>query len=290
MEYEILKFDEYKSAGGNGSYDKGVLSTTLSKWSEFYEEVGYFRKYRDYVWRGQRRGNPEWNLQSKFDRYPVYSNERERKRILKEHLDQFQKVIRGRRGTNPPKLNDNELWALGQHYGLAAPLLDWTESPFVAAYFAFVERVDSAKHNEGKRVVYGLNRDIVRWYEETIYKYQGKKVSKKKNNFVEFPPIESHENVRFLAQSGVLTKALKGQDIKQPVQRCYDEINHRNRIILVEISICDSEREGCLSDLNTMNINHASLFPDIEGAAKFCNLKLEIDKYFLTLAESRDKR
>ena len=100
----------------------------------------------------------------------------------------------------------------------------------------------------------------------------------KKEQYVEFPPIESHENVRFLAQSGVLTKALKGQDIKQRVQRCYHETNHRNRIILVEISIGDNEREECLRDLNTMNINHASLFPDIEGAAKFCNLKLEIDK------------
>lgn len=273
MAREILTFDEYKAAGGNGSYDKGVLSTTLSKWSEFYEEVGYFRKYRDYVWRGQRRGYPEWDLKSKFDRLNIGGN---RKKVLEKHLDQFKMAIRGRRGANPPELKDDELWALGQHYGLAAPLLDWTESPFVAAYFAFVERGDGAKHNEGKRVVYGLNRDIVRWHLQTIYKSSRKRISKKEQ-FVEFPPVESHENVRFLAQSGVLTKALKGQDIKQRVQRCYHETNHRSRIILVEISIGDSEREECLRDLITMNVNHASLFPDIEGSAIFCNLKLEID-------------
>ena len=274
MAYETLKFDEYKEAGGKGIYDRGVLSNTLSKWSEFYDEVRFFRDYKDYVWRGQSRGYPEWDLKSKFDRLNIGGN---RKKVLEKHLDQFKMAIRGRRGANPPELKDDELWALGQHYGLAAPLLDWTESPFVAAYFAFVERVYGAKHNEGKRVVYGLNRDIVRWHEVTVYKYPGKRFSKK-NKFVEFPPIESHENVRFLAQSGVLTKSLKGQDIKQPVQRCYHETNHRNRIILVEISICESEREECLRDLNTMNINHASLFPDIEGSAKFCNLKLEIDK------------
>jgi hypothetical protein len=276
MAYAILKFNEYEEAGGKGSYDKGVLSTTLSKWSEFYEEVGYLRKYRDYVWRGQRRGYPEWVLKSKFDRHPVYQNERERENILEKHLGQFRRAIRGRRGTNPPELKEDELWALGQHYGLKTPFLDWTESPFVAAYFAFVKQVDGAKQNEGKRVVYGLNRDIVRWHQETINISQNMRVSKKQ--FVKFPSIEAHENVRFLAQSCVLTKALKGQDIKQRVQRCYHETNHRNRIILVEISIDDSEREECLRDLNTMNINHASLFPDIEGAAKFCNLKLEIDK------------
>lgn len=278
MAYKILKFDEYVAAGGQGSYDKGVLTTTLPEWRKFYNELGYFRNQKDYVWRGQRRGYPEWNLQSKFDRRPVYTNERERKKILEKHLNQFKKAIMGRCGTNPPELTQDELWALGQHQGLITPLLDWTESAFVAAYFAFVRRIEDDKQNKGKRVVYGLNRDIVRWHLKTIYISPKKKFSKKEQ-FVEFPPIESHENVRFFAQAGVLTKALKGQDIKQRVQKCYHETNHRDRIILVEIFICDSAREECLKDLNMMNINHASLFPDIYGSAIFCNWKLEIKNY-----------
>ena len=153
MSYEILKFDEYKAAGGKGSYDKGVLSTTLSKWSEFYEEVSYFRKYRDYVWRGQRRGYPEWDLKSKFDRLSKSNN---RKKILEEHLNHFKMAIRGRRGVNPPELKDDELWALGQHFGLAAPLLDWTESPFVASYFAFFKRIEDEKHIEANHALFGM--------------------------------------------------------------------------------------------------------------------------------------
>lgn len=275
MKYEVLKFEEYKAVGGKGSYDKGVLSITLSKWSKFYEEIRRFRDYKDYVWRGQGCGVKGWSLRSRFDRM---NNAGNREELLKRHLDQFKSAIRGRRGTNPPELKDDDLWAIGQHNGLATPLLDWTKSPFVAAYFAFVKKIDGVKRNDGKRVVYGLNRDIVRWHIVTTYISPNKKFSKKEQ-FVEFPKIEAHENVRFLAQSGVFTKALKGEDVKEKVQRFYHETNHRDRIILVEIFIRDSDREECLRDLNAMNINHASLFPDIYGSAIFCNLKLEIDKY-----------
>ena len=267
MAYEVLTFDKYREAGGRGSYDKGVLSSTLSKWSEFYDEVRRFRGHRDYVWRGQRGSGEGWTLRSKFDRG---NNAGNRKKLLEKHLDQFRKAIRGRRGTNPPELNEDNLWALGQHHSLATPLLDWTESPFVAAYFALVKRTEDEKENKSGRVVYGLNRDSDRWY---------RRVEDKKQYFIEFPLIDAHENVRLLAQAGVFTKALEGQDIKERIQRCYHEKNHRGRIILVEIFIPDRDREECLSDLNGMNINHASLFPDIYGSAIFSNLKLEIDEY-----------
>ena len=271
MGHKTLSYIDYKKAGGKGTYDRGVLSITLDDWDEFYNEISQYRGYRSYVWRGQRCGYPEWELKAKFDRSHKYKNENDRKKALDKHYDAFRKAIRGRRGPNPPELKENDMWALGQHNSLSTPLLDWTESPFVAAYFAFVEESELSDDKQLKHVVYALNRDIKRWYRRASR-------SSKKEYFIEFPEIEAHENVRFLAQAGVFTKALMGQDVKERVQKSYNENNHRNRIGLAEIMIPESQRKKCLLDLSRMNINHASLFPDIYGSAIFCNLVIGIDK------------
>ena len=292
MPCRVAEFSRYEDSGGRGKWEKGILKIRLDCWDEFHDEIAKLLELGDFIWRGQRNN---WKLKSKFDRI-VKSN---RKSKLKEHKKSFERAIRGRRGNNPPQLNkEEEIWSLGQHYGLATPLLDWTESPFVAAYFAFREKSTNILQNtivtsmlEGQdknnlkssvleqaplRFIYGLSKDIGRW---------GPAKSKDRepvDYFIKFEEPLSDENPRLLSQRGLFTNPISGDtDIEKTVQRCYaaDLKKGKSRIIFVKIEIPEVAREKCLRNLNTMNINHATLFPDLIGAAEYCNVKLEIEKY-----------
>ena len=126
------------------------------------------------------------------------------------------------------------------------------------------------------RVIYGLSKDIGRW---------GPSLSKgvaPYDYFIKFVQPDSDENSRLLSQRGLYTETLSADiKIEETVNRCYAEDKKKgvSRIIFVKLQIPDIERETCLRTLNRMNINHATLFPDLIGAAEYCNLKLKITNY-----------
>lgn len=279
------------------SYDRGVLTVNLSSWMKFDSLIKEISKSINYyIWRGQR-----WEdslLKSSFDR--LFDNNN-RENLLHDHLQNFKKAMRGRRGQNPPELDKDNCWALGQHYRLYTPLLDWTESPFVAAYFAFFKQSkkilneellneiktelkqelfknlqkELSKHEQTEnRVVYGLSRDLVRWG----YAEPGKETPDPEKMFVRFVEPESDENPRLISQRGILTYSIDGKDVKEWVKQCYSKPTE-NRIILFCITIPDKDREEFLRFLNKMNINDLTLFPDLIGATQYCNCMLTIDDY-----------
>jgi len=269
MEYRVATFCDYQSSRGPGEWDSGILNIVLDTWDHFHDVIAKLLEHGDFIWRGQR---DDWQLKSKFDR--VVKDNRTAK--LEEHKQSFKRAIRGRRGHNPRQLEDDEIWSLGQHYGLATPLLDWTESPFVAAYFAFREKSVVSKEDKSSRFIYGLSKDIRRWGPSKSPE------SKLLDRFIKFVDPLSDENPRLLNQRGLFTNPMSEKvDIEEIVKKCYAKDKEReiNRIIFVKFKIPETERINCLLNLNTMNINHATLFPDLVGASEYCNVKLEIEDY-----------
>ena len=247
----------------------GTRQVTLTSFRDFQSLITEeFNDTRRYVWRGQQCDN--WQLESSLAR-----RIREKKKfntvgVVTAQLDRFKKAARGRRGANPAHLSDNEWWALGQHFGLATPLLDWTLSPYVALYFAFAEPDHKAQTDH--RVVFSLHRPEIKRRTTTLAKG-----TPGADNGITFFEPDSDENSRVLSQRGLFTIS--------PVRRTIDAWvveNFKNPTsdILIKILVPNDDRKDCLRMMNRMNINHLTLFPDLIGAAAFSNVHMDVPNYY----------
>lgn len=276
----------------------GLGEVHITAWKYFgdfvYQEM---LDYETYIWRGHRCS--DWKLESTLDRL-VRNAKVPSTRVNKfrgNHFEQFKYAARGRRGSNPAQLEDEDSWwALGQHHGLATPLLDWTTSPFVAAFFAFIE-VDEPQTMQ--RAIYALHQPGVevrarkKAREENESRKQQLEATEKEGKTlgilqrvmleakaepeVRFIRPLSDENQRLVNQGGLFTHAPAGKFLEDWVQENHDKED--KGYTLIKIYLPNKDRESCLRNLNRMNINHLSLFPDLYGASRFCNLFSEIDKY-----------
>ena len=273
------------------NHSNGIAQVKISSWKYFADFIhDEMQDYNSYIWRGQKCDT--WQLESTFDRLVRDAKVPDTRHsdFLSKHLDAFKYAVRGRRGSNPPIINDeNEWWALGQHHGLATPLLDWTTSPFVAAFFAFIE---TAEPQTRFRAIYALHQPTI----ERLSKDKARlanierkeRVNAAKNSLsrmlldyeikleASFIRPLSDENHRLMNQGGLFSRTPTGKTLEQWVQ---EHCSEGESGTIIKILIPNQSRENCLRNLNRMNINHLSLFADLFGASRFCNLFSEISRY-----------
>lgn len=246
----------------------GIQTIVLDSWKEFHElNQDDFIHAPALVFRGH--ADAGWKLLSSLDRW----EEKYPKRkcmgggaqeffdsppfTTDQHLDAFKRAIRGRLDPAPVSLTcDDDYWALAQHHGLVTPLLDWTRSPYIALFFAFLEAVDQQVEY---RSVYALSTSILLDNDCANEQPDGKVrlVSPSMNNR------------RLIAQSGLFTYLPRGKNLFEYIRTKYTD--NELMAYLTHIKIPNKERSECLVSLNKMNINYLSLFPDLDGAAKHVN-------------------
>ena len=142
-----------------------------------------------------------------------------------------------------------------QHYGHPTPFLDWSWSPFIAAFFAF--RAKPANDVTKVRV---FMFDRGSWEQNTIRQY-GLTFVPPHLSFVEFPNIE---NPRAGPQQAVST-ATNIDDVESLIHIVQQR---SDKTLLRAFDLPVSEREKVLDDLGLMGITAASMFPGLDGTAE----------------------
>jgi len=154
--------------------------------------------------------------------------------------------------------NDRSLGALlnlAQHHGYPTPLLDWTNSPYVAAFFAF--------QNKASLKVDG-SISIFIFDEPEWAKLSGRSAQLRvPNMIVRAVELPGFGNARVLPQQA-MTMYSNVDDIEYILQSNEEEPGQ----FLRAISIPTSDREAAMRDLSLMGITWGSMFPGLDGICK----------------------
>lgn len=262
---------EIKSDGISGR----IPVTRLEDWRHFSSllESPFFNQPDiQMIYRGHRRY--DWEMTPTLAR--VTQNGIVTEDLADRQLALFRKAIRGR--VTDHKLlddgpEDDELWSIGQHHSLMTPLLDWTYSPYVALFFAFSKQDQQDEKDNPYRAVYILNKTFIANDDlcPEIRVFEPKK----------------DDHGRLVSQAGLftfspydatienkLTEVLADEDFSDDELRKASEDEQAGILAryICKIYIKNKDQQNCLKYLRRMNVHHASLFPDLIGAADYCNI------------------
>jgi FRG domain len=150
------------------------------------------------------------------------------------------------------------LVALAQHHGYPTPLLDWTYSPYVAAYFAFNDKKSLPSKKGGTVRIYMF--DKIAWENDFL---QLVSLTVAAPHFSLLEPLAMN-NPRLTPQQALLT-VTNLADIESYV---LDMEKRHGKQYLQAIDLPVADRELVLRELRLMGITAASLFPGLDGTCR----------------------
>lgn len=227
-------------------------------------------------------GNSNYKLSPTIHRHPIIKDP-------KSIIELEQKIVNRFKQRSIPFLNRNlnlenkwEVLFYMQHYGTPTRLLDWSENPYIALYFA----VTSSSYKRVDKKIEYLNDvsiwflDPVKWnrkiledvgYSEGIISYESKHIDSFEPftdfNLMREKPIAiygTHNSGRIVAQRGVFT--IFGKGIK-PMEVIFDEDKFSGDT-LIKIVIPKEKIQDILDSLISIGITDSVVFPDLDGLSK----------------------
>lgn len=251
----------------------------FKNWSQFLHLINNLTD--NWVFRGQ--SNSEWDLKSLLERTDFF---RLSENIERSFLIDFQRGAKNFLMEKELPENLIEWLALMQHHGAPTRLLDFTKSPYIASYFAF----ENADVKDKSIAVWAINTNILKGrviehinlshseeYEKARSRYSDEDFEKTRRQFTDkdfeylfyrndnscILPVEPFKmNKRYaLQQSIFISPGNSYETFMEQLEFLEDDIEK----IIVKICLPTSLKKEVLRDLQKMNINRASIFPDLDG-------------------------
>jgi hypothetical protein len=241
-------------------------------WYSFANQIIRSGEDSNGFFRGQK--NPEWGLvpgayrqrETHDDTSAISGDD-----YSDIYLERFRKYASGvlSDAHNLPVDDDDQLVIWAQNYGLKTRLLDWSLSPFVAAFFAYADIAEDVVDciNEQRDISWIKNTEVVVWHLD-------------KNSIpfgVEMLRTVPKRMHRTTSQGSVLLTvdpSICTDILKAPAQDWMTSIGDDPGSRPINKHVLPGK--DCfiaLDVLRSMNIHYASLFPDLYGAAKQANME-----------------
>jgi FRG domain len=236
---------------------------SVSTLVQFVEEVGG----RYHIFRGQQQDHP---LLPKIARGALKGDFlAQEQRLLREFK------IRSTPYVDTAKRDDWDWLAIGQHYGMATRLLDWSANPLCALWFAVK---DGPKDNE----------DGVVW----MFSHEADDIAEQDSE----SPFEGSRTKLF--QPKHLTRSIVAQNGWFTVHKYIPDSSgfvafEKNRLYKQECKRLRVPRSRFLlleSQLDRIGINESTIFPNIEGLCRYLNFvhlpQIAVHRFPRTVIES----
>ena len=247
---------------------------SIQTWEQF---IGLISQFDGWVFRGQEDAN--WSLDASLSRYLAQYIPDAREWPIRE--ERALRIFR-RKAHNfldDPSVLDDDLrcLALMQHHGARTRMLDFTKSPFVAAFFALSDAKNDC-------AVFALDTPKL-WRKSPVHDPELTRSTidpRAKGNFAKYFLPNTHEllwvgeprqmDQRLVAQSGTFV-------VPGVLNKTLDQIidNYQaDQGLIKKIILSQSMRFEAMQALYRMNINHSTLFPDLDGLARSMAYELEM--------------
>lgn len=246
-------------------------SLRVESWAQFTDAVKASlpkssASQRAYLWRGQ--ADASWSLRTSLRRTLGELSPADALNTETALERQFRRLLAARGAAVAAHGNDPfNLWAVMQHHGAPTRLLDWTWSPYVAAYFAVVDRwdQDGALWIVHGRSLFGSDVEMDQHYSQA--EAQLRKPDAASLLLLRIPELP---NDRMVAQQGLFTLS-PSLTVDHDViidRTCRPKAVGVNDTVYLKLVIAAEIKAEFLKHLAVMNITAASLFPGVDGIGR----------------------